>query len=521
LAIWPEQIADIYVNHTYEGWMSAVPATRLDSWKEIAAYLRRGTRTVQRWEREASLPVHRLIHDKLGSVYAYPPELDEWWSSRGATLLPEQPPDVDAGPSVAVLPFADLSQEKDQAYFCEGMAEEVVNALGRIPDLRVASRTASFQFREPAADSREIGQRLHVKSVLEGSVRKSGGRLRIAIQLVDAQSGFQLWSGRYDRAIKDMFTIQDEIAESVVRALQATLTQADNVAPPRRTRDLAAYDFYLRGREYYYRYSPKGIECALQMFIRASQIDPLYAGAYAGLADCWSYMYLYSERSDAVREQADWASQRALELNPESGQAWASRGLSLSLEGRSDEARDAFESALRFGPELFEAHYFYARHCFVEGELDKAASLYEGAARVRPDDYQPPLLVAQLYDELGRPHEAVRSRKRGIELARRHLQFNPDDARALYMSANGMVALGEKELGKRGAEQALALGGEEGMVLYNVGCVYALLGLTEPAFDCLEKAARRGLTQKGWYEHDGNLHLLRNHRRFQELLRSL
>ena len=204
---------------------------RLDSWKEIAAYLKRGARTVQRWEREQGLPVHRLVHDKLGSIYAYRPELDAWWRSREAELANEPPLPAEAAPSVAVLPFADMSQERDQAYFCEGMAEEMLDALSRIQGLRVSSRTASFHSRTPDADTREIGRRLRVGTLLEGSVRKSGDQLRIVLKLTDAESGFQLWSGRYERQMGDIFAIQREIAESVVRALEATLSGDEGTAP--------------------------------------------------------------------------------------------------------------------------------------------------------------------------------------------------------------------------------------------------------------------------------------------------
>ena len=495
---------------------------RLDSWKEIAAYLKRGARTVQRWEREQGLPVHRLVHDKLGSIYAYRPELDAWWRSREAELANEPPLPAEAAPSVAVLPFADLSQERDQAYFCEGMAEEILDALSGIEGLRVSSRTASFHSRTPDADTREIGRRLRVGTLLEGSVRKSADQLRIVVQLTDAESGFQLWSGRYDRKMSDIFAVQREIAENVVRALAVTLSQNERTALGKpRTADVRAYDCYLRGRGFYYQYSPQAMEFALRMFIHAMELDPSYPQAYAGLADCWSYLYLYSGRSEAVREQADWASLKAVEMDPRSAQAWASRGLALSLSGSNEQAEEAFDLAVRLAPDLFEAYYFHARHCFAMGQLEKTAILYEESMRVNPDDYQSPLLVAQIYDDLGHFAEATLARKRGVEVAERHLRLNPDDARALYMAANALVALGKRQQGQQWAERALAIRPDDPMLLYNVGCVFSMLGRVEPAIECLEKAARNGLTHKGWYEHDSNLDPLREHPRFQELAGSL
>ena len=274
---------------------------RLDSWKSIAAYLNRGARTVQRWERDEGLPVRRLQHDKLGSVYAFKTELDGWWSARGSELTASAQGSTTTAAAVAVLPFVDLSREQDQAYFCEGITEEIIHSLSRIPVLRVASRTASFQFRAAGADCRGIAKKLRVGALLEGSVRKSGKRLRIAVQLASAGSAFQLWSARYDRDMRDIFSIQDEIAAAVAEALAVHFKNGAG-EPPRKppTTNVDAYDSYLRGRAYYYQYSPRGMDFALHMFLRALQLDRNYAQAYAGLADCWSYLYLYSKRLCSV-----------------------------------------------------------------------------------------------------------------------------------------------------------------------------------------------------------------------------
>jgi adenylate cyclase len=495
---------------------------RLDSWKEIAAYLRRGTRTVQRWEREEGLPIHRLHHDKLGSVYAYRVELDTWWSSRGAVLTDETPPPTEQGASIAVLPFADLSRERDQAYFCEGVAEEIINALSRVKGLRVASRTSAFRFKARGADAREIGRKLRVRTLLEGSVRKDRDRFRISVQLTDAEEGYQLWSATYDREMTDIFSIQEEIARQVVQALQVTLSPTESATLGKAaTGDIQAYDYYLRGRSFYYRYGPKDVDFAKQLFEQAIARDPGYAPAWAGLADCWSYAYLYGGRKEAAREQADQTSIKAAELDPQSAQSHASRALALSLNERDEEAEVAFETAIRLDPEQFEAHYFYARHCFGHGKQEKAVSLYEAAIRIRPEDYQSSLLVAQSYDDLRRPEDATAARLRGIELAEQHLKLNPDDARALYMAANGMAALGQKERAREWAQRALAVRPDDPMLLYNVGCIFSLLGCIEEAISCLERGAEMGVAEKGWYAHDSNLDPLRGDPRFQALLAKL
>lgn len=501
--------------------MPAATARRVDSWKDIATYLKRGTRTVQRWEREEGLPVHRLQHGALGSVYAYEHELDAWWAGRQPELEGPLAP-APAGVSVAVLPFTDMSQERDQEYFCDGIAEELIQALSRISGLRLISRMSSFRYRGAACEVRTIGRQLRAGTLLTGSVRRAGERMRIAVQLTDPESGYQIWSGQFDRELGDVFAVQEEIARSVAQALAVKLSPRETAAlerPP--TRDLKAYDYYLRGRGFYYRYGPSDMPCAVQMFTQAIECDPAYAPAYAGLADCWSYLYLYSQRSEDILRKAEEASRHAVELAPESAQAQASRGLALSLNRRDEEADSAFLAALRLDGDLFEARYFYARHCFVMGRAEQAVGLYEDAMRLRPDDYQSPLLVAQIYDDLGRKDEAQSARERGIELAEEHLQLNPDDARAVYMAANGMAALGQRERGREWAERAYRMRPTDSMVLYNLGCIYALLGYADEAMRALEQAVEHGLRQRGWYEHDSNLDSLRGDERFVRLVAGL
>jgi len=426
------------------------------------------------------------------------------------------------GPSIAVLPFADMSPERDQEYFCEGMAEEILAALSRVRGLRVASRTSSFRFRNATADSREIGRRLRVGTLLEGSVRKSGGRLRISAQLIDVDEGYHLWSERYDRELTDVFDIQDEIARSIAAALKVTLTAAEKGEIQKTpTRDVQAYDYYLRGRRFYYQFGRREIEFALQLFSRAIELDPDFTRAWAGLAHCWSFIFMYSERSATSLEQAEAASGRAIELDPESAEAQASRGVALSIARRDDEAERAFQTAIRLDPTLYDAYYAYARHCFAGGNLEKAARMYEQASKVSPEDYQARLLVAQIYDDLGLHDKAKTARLQGIEHAESHLALNPDDARALYMGANGLVALGETDRGLEWAARALEMAPEESMLLYNVGCIYSLAGRIEEAIAVLERAVANGLTQKRWLEHDNNLDPLREHPRFRALMERL
>jgi adenylate cyclase len=424
--------------------------------------------------------------------------------------------------SIAVLAFVDLSAAKDQEYFCDGISEEIIDNLTRLKGLRIASRTSSFAFRAKSEDVRSIGRKLGVKTVLEGSVRKAGNQLRISVQLINAEDGCHLWSERYDRELKDIFAIQDEIARSIVATLKITLSPKEGVGLKKApTTDLEAYDYYLRGRQFFYQYTRKGMEFALKMFSQAIELDPKFAQAYAGIADCCSFLYMYGGSHDKHREQADVSSRKALDLDADSAEAHASRGVALSLKSNYAGAEKEFETAIRLDPDLFEAWYFYARTCFAQGKLEKALKLYEKSIEVNPHDYQAPLLCAQIYSDLGNPEKAETSRRRGIEAVEAKLKLNPDDARALYMGANGLAALGEYEKSLEWADQALRIDSDEPMVLYNVACVQSLAHKYDCALDTLEKSVKKGLKQKEWPQHDSNLDPLRKLPRFKQLLKRL
>ena len=424
--------------------------------------------------------------------------------------------------SITVLPFADMSEARDQGYLCEGIAEEILFALGRVKGLRVASRASAFRYRAAGADPAEIGTALQVTTLLDGTVRRAGDRIRITVTLVAVDDGFCLWSERYDRDVHDIFALQDEIARAVVNALEITLSSADREAAHRlSTPDLDAYECYLRGRSYFFRFDKRSVGYARELFEQAITIDPSYGRAYAGISDCSAYLYMNVGRSPADLERAMQSAEAALKVAPEMADAHSSLGTALSMLGRHAEAEAAFQRAIALNPNLFEAHYFYARDAFTQGKLDLAIREYEEASRVRPEDYQSPLLVAQSYEDLGHPDLAKICRLRGVAIAEAHLRMMPDDARALYMGANGLVALGEVERGLEWAKRAVGMGPDDPMLLYNVACIFSLANRVDEALGYIEAAVANGMRLRGWLEHDSNLDNIRNTPRFQAVMARL
>jgi serine/threonine protein kinase len=434
----------------------------------------------------------------------------------GPSAAPEE---AGAPRSIAVLPFADLSPGKDQDYFCEGLAEELIHALTKIPELRVASRTASFQFRVKSADLATMAEQMKVTTVLEGSVRKAGERLRVSVQLINAADGFHLWSERYDRETSDVFAIQDDITEQVIKALRIVLTEKERRAIARpQTSDVEAYDCYLRGRQLFYKAGRRNQRRAIEMYERAVAIDSSYALAYAGIADSSGMLYMHHGSKTEDLERAERASLRALELSPHLAECHAARGFAASMGKRFDEAEREFKTAIALDPKQFEAKYLFGRMRVVQGRLPEAAALFEGALEVRPDDYAVPFMLTWIYRGLGRERESEDVARKGIAAAEKYILVNPEDARPVYLGAGGLVTLGQRERGLEWAARARAMGPEDDGILYNLTCVYSMAGELETALDCLEEAIRNGFTGRAWIEHDTDLDPIRGTDRFKAIM---
>jgi adenylate cyclase len=423
--------------------------------------------------------------------------------------------------SIAVLPFADLSAERDQEYFSDGIAEEILNALSKVGGLHVPARTSCFAFRGANVDAREIGKRLGVETLLDGSIRKAGRRVRINVQLIDAQNGYQLWSERFDREIEDIFAIQDEIARSVLESLGLVLTDREEfrfLKPS--TANVEAYEFYLRGRKLYHKWTRQSVEFALKMFERAVKVDAGFAAAWAGLANAYVDLFRWGRNAQDL-EAAQRASEQALKLNPNSAEAHVSVGQALAIQRRFSEAATAFKRAIKDDPTLYDAYYLYGRVMFESGELEEAVKLFENAQRARPDDYESRVLCAQALTELGRQDEARRANEDAVASIENHLQLNPDEARAYSLGASVLIRLGGKERSKQWTLQAMTLAPNDPLVLYNAACNWALLGESEHAIDGLDRAIEAGVAVGDWIKHDPDFASLRSHPRFQAIVRRI
>ena len=429
------------------------------------------------------------------------------------------PANADDRRSIAVLPFINMSGDPENEYFSDGIAEEILNLLVKLPQLRVASRTSSFKFKGEKVDIPEVAQKLNVSTLLEGSVRRAGDRVRITAQLIEVGTDSHLWSETYDRELHDVFAIQDDIARSIVAALEVTLTPRDRRALQYvATSDAKAYDYYLRGRRFFYEFTRRQFHNAIRMFRKAIEQDPNFALAYAGMADAYSLLYQWADSSEENIGRAIEASIKAITLDPDSAEANAARGTALAISGKHEEAERAFENSILLNPSLYESYYFYGRNCLAQGKFEKAARLFNEACRVEPDDYQAPSFLSMAYAELGRDKEQAEASRQTVHCVEKHVDLHPDDGRALAFGAYALVELGQVERARDWAHRALEAGKDEPAIIYNVACMFAQLGELDHAIDLLNRSVSQGYGHRAWLEHDADLAPLRGHKRFQELL---
>ena len=417
--------------------------------------------------------------------------------------------------SIAVLPFSDLSADRDQGYFCDGLTEELLNVLSRIPGLRVPSRTSCFAMKDRGLDLFTAAEKLRVAHILEGSVRKTGNQLRVTAQLIDAVTDSHLWSETYDRELEDIFSIQDDIASRILDKLKVDLRAHDLTDPT--THDAKAYEYYLRGRGYAVTRSRRGIEQAIVLFQKAAASDANFVRAWISLAEACAFKAIYFNEREASARIAMEAGERAMLLAPERAGSLMARGFGRLANRQYAEAEADFQKALDLDPGQLEAYYYIGRSAHHQGAGDRALRNYSLATEKNPEDFESPLIALSFYSGCGDSGEARKFARVGVERAERHMEDYPDNPRAYYLGATGLSLLGDSERALRWAERALALAPNDPSTRYNVACFYAVTGQEEKALDLLENS----IQSRSWIENDPELNSLRHNPRYRAIVDSL
>jgi TolB-like protein/Tfp pilus assembly protein PilF len=526
---------------------------RLDSWKAIAAYLKRDVRTVQRWERYEGLPVHRKLHGKLSSIYAYTSELDAWWSEGRSSSPSEAAPDaIPQRPLLAVLPLRNLSGNHEQDYFSEGLTEELISQLSRLnpQQLGVIARGSAMRYKDTAKDIHQIARELGVSYILDGSVRRNDDRVRIAVQLVGVRDQSHLWAESYDHSLRDILELQSEVARAVTEQIALTLSSREQERL-RSARPIApeAYESYLRGRFLWNQRSADGLQRATELFERAITIDAGYAPAHAGLADCYALLSTFAVgalKPAVAMPKAEAAAKRALELDPRLGEAHASLAYAqLFFDWDWSSAEASFRCALEFNPSYATAHHWYAEYLTTLGRMHDSVGELKRAQELDPLSLAIPSALASnfyferdydqvversrrtleadpnfvlAYMNLGRAYSQKRMHRNAIAELKKAHELSPDSAAIKMALGHAYGVAGKKTEATAILDRLRRLAKQRYVPAFHFAALYSGLGDVEQSFKWLAKARDERCDYFVYLEREPAADPLRQDPRFHALV---
>jgi serine/threonine protein kinase/Tfp pilus assembly protein PilF len=417
--------------------------------------------------------------------------------------------------SVAVLYFENQGGGKEDEYFRDGMTEDIITELSKITQLQIYPRSEMLAFRDKPTNAPQVGQQLGATFVLEGTIRRSGNRLRITAQLVEVSTRHSVWAERYDRMIEDVFAIQDEIARSIAQALRITLTpQEEKTIGVKPTENTQAYDFYLRGRSYLRR---ENTDYALQMFEQAIKLDRNFALAYAGIAHLCGLIYELREQSAAWIEKGITACDRAMALAPELPEVMVARARLFYAQKKFDEAELMARRAIERKRDCDGSWNILGRALITQGKYEDGAKLTEQAMEANGDDYNTYIPFGVCLENIGRIDEGLKLRERMNVVLRKQLETVPEDVRARILLASNLANAGEADEAIRHLQTAVALRPNDGNTLYNAACTYGCLKMKAEAMETLKRAIAAGYSNLNWASRDPDLNCLHDDAEFRKL----
>ena len=418
--------------------------------------------------------------------------------------------------SVAVLYFENQSGGKEDEYFRDGMTEDIITELSKITQLQIFPRSEMLAFRDKPTAAPQVGQQLGATFVLEGTIRRSGNRLRITAQLVEGSTRHSVWAERYDRQLEDVFAIQDEIARSIAQALRITLTpQEDKTIGLKPTENTQAYDFYLRGRSYTRR---ENMDYALQMFEQAIQLDKNFALAHAGIAHLCGLIYELREQNPDWITRGLSACDRAMALAPDLAEVMVARARLFYAQKKYEEAELMARRAIERKGDCDGSWNILGRALLSSGKYEDAANVVEQALEANGDDYNTYVPYNVCVERLGRKKEAGAIRDRMNVVLRKQLELVPEDVRARILLATNLAYSGETEECIRHLQTAVALRPNDGNTLYNAACTFGVLSRKAEALETLKKAFAAGYGNLNWAARDSDLDCLHDNPEFRKLV---
>jgi TolB-like protein/Tfp pilus assembly protein PilF len=413
--------------------------------------------------------------------------------------------------ALAVMPFDNISPDKETDYFSDGLTEELTARLSSVSGIELVSRWATKKMKEREHDVSAIGKELGARYIVGGSVRRFQDSLRITVQLVDVETNRQLWGNTYKGKLDEIFDIQEQVAQQIVEALKLKLSFSEQVSLTKRyTVNVEAYDLYLRGQDYLLRMSKRSVEYAIQLFEKAIELDPRYAAAYAACSSAYGQRYQYFAREEKYRLRAQELAFKALMYDGNLPEAYTAMGLSYFVWGKLEEANASSRKAVELDPEDFVAHWTLGRIHFSKGEFKEAYEAFRRVIELKPTFVTGQCDLAQACDGLGRRDEARAARDRVLAMLPNYLLQNPEDSRARMIHAILLAEKNDKDAALREGDRALEISPDDPLMLYNGACLYARLSEPQRAIEALRQGIANGYEDYGWMRNDPDLASLRD-----------
>jgi len=435
------------------------------------------------WHEDASTP---CVQECLHALAAMIARTETAQAAKAAEVAPQAPAKESARFSICVLPFVNMSGDPEQEYFSDGISEDIITDLSKVSALEVVSRNGSFLFKGKQVDVPKVARDLKVTHVLEGSVRRAGGRVRISAQLIDGTSNRHVWAERYDRDASDIFELQDEISHAIVKALRLRLLPEEKKAIERRgTESVEAHDLYLMARQIYVtsQEDERGSQAIVRTCARATEIDPNYAQAWAMMAIGYRTLRELGEESDDGMA----ATERALSINPDLAEAHAVKAYILQTKGAMGAAMEEVEVALKLGPESYEANRTAGRLNYQLNRFEDAARYYERAVSLMDSDVNSAMMLASSYRAMADAGSMRRAAEVALRRAEAVLARDQNNSGVIAYSANALGALGERERAKARMSRALLIDPNNWNMRYNFACTLATyLGDKDAALEMMQ-----------------------------------
>ena len=422
--------------------------------------------------------------------------------------------------AIAVLPFGNITQEKESDYFSDGLTEELIASLSKLKDIRLVPRATSMQYKGSTKDLRTISNELGTRYILSGSVRKFQDNLRITVELIDVDVDAQLWAETYKGKLADVFDIQEQVSKQIVDALVLRLTTTEKIVLTKRsTVNAEAFDCYLRGRDFLYRRTKNGAQFAIQLFQKAIEMDPRYAAAYAGLGEAYATLHYDYDTKDIWIEKAIESSLKALMYDATLSEAYAALGLAYMSKRSLEEAIAAAQKAAELDPNNFTSYWILGRIYHLSDRDREAVEMHKKAIALNPNFHTAYGDLRVVYERLGEKEKHDEILDSLLKIYPQYLAQHPDDARSHIYYAIDLAHVNRVEEAKREAAKAIELSPGDSLMMYNAACFYARIGEPTLAVDSLKNSVSAGLEDYEWIKRDPDFDNIRNEAGYIELMK--